>query len=558
MSFSALPISRAAGAIAIVCLFTSVLPAQGGRNAETDVTYVLDDAFFAMLVRPRQMIEKYGDETDAPLEPLVKTARENAGFDVENLESVMFVVGFDEELHLQAADDDEGGRHMREEDMFSLVMRFHAPPEQAELARKMFESNKPAEHDGKKYYKSAHRYSPSAWFPDGKTLVIANEARLLTLMDAGGMGMGSLRHHLRRSDPSADGALVLAMDTGKPWFKMVFDREEIPLPMRPILELPTHLDVAVVSADLSQDEPARMLALAVDEKSAKYLTSVTGEFVKTLQAMLDDNRDEIASSAPSPRIGASMVDLCDRFLKGLELEQDGRKIRGTLRAEGGMVAAAEMVVEMFAHQQRQSEMWERYSRLHTLAQGLRQYREDKKEFPASAIRDDEGRPLLSWRVQLLPQIGEKELYEQFKLDEPWDSDHNKPLLDKMPKLFAYDSEAGGTTTRLLAVTGKGTLFSGDEPVEKEAVKDDEDGTVAIVEAPEQLAVPWTKPADFVADEKALQRLTSGGDQYDTHFLVITADGDVQQLKKHKLTDDAIKAMFSIAGGEEIRLYQYGY
>ena len=43
-----------------------------------------------------------------------------------------------------------------------------------------------------------------------------------------------------------------------------------------------------------------------------------------------------------------------------------------------------------------------------------------------------GKPLLSWRVHLLPFLEENELYEQFKLDEPWDSPHNIKLLDQMP------------------------------------------------------------------------------------------------------------------------------
>src|SRR3954451_19781343 len=49
-----------------------------------------------------------------------------------------------------------------------------------------------------------------------------------------------------------------------------------------------------------------------------------------------------------------------------------------------------------------------------------------KKFPASAIRDRNGRPLLSWRVALLPMLGESELYGRFKLDEPWDSPANRP------------------------------------------------------------------------------------------------------------------------------------
>src|SRR6476646_454448 len=43
-------------------------------------------------------------------------------------------------------------------------------------------------------------------------------------------------------------------------------------------------------------------------------------------------------------------------------------------------------------------------------------------FPTDAIRDKNGKALLSWRVALLPFLEEGTLYKQFKLDEPWDSD----------------------------------------------------------------------------------------------------------------------------------------
>src|SRR2546421_177216 len=54
----------------------------------------------------------------------------------------------------------------------------------------------------------------------------------------------------------------------------------------------------------------------------------------------------------------------------------------------------------------------------------------------SDILDKSGKPLLSWRVAILPFIEEDNLYKQFKLDEPWDSDHNKKLIERMPKLYA--------------------------------------------------------------------------------------------------------------------------
>ena len=51
-------------------------------------------------------------------------------------------------------------------------------------------------------------------------------------------------------------------------------------------------------------------------------------------------------------------------------------------------------------------------------------------FPAPAITSKDGKPLLSWRVKILPYIEEKKLYEDFHLDEPWNSPHNLTLLHR--------------------------------------------------------------------------------------------------------------------------------
>src|SRR5262249_55645747 len=62
--------------------------------------------------------------------------------------------------------------------------------------------------------------------------------------------------------------------------------------------------------------------------------------------------------------------------------------------------------------------------------------------PPVAIADRKGKPLLSWRVALLPYLGEWDLYRKFKLDEPWDSPHNKALLPLMPEIYACPSFKG--------------------------------------------------------------------------------------------------------------------
>ena len=78
------------------------------------------------------------------------------------------------------------------------------------------------------------------------------------------------------------------------------------------------------------------------------------------------------------------------------------------------------------------------TKLNQIAKAIIAYREaNNNNFPAAAIKGADGTPLLSWRVAILPFLGESEkaLYGQFKLSEPWDSPDNKVLLAKMPKVF---------------------------------------------------------------------------------------------------------------------------
>ena len=84
-------------------------------------------------------------------------------------------------------------------------------------------------------------------------------------------------------------------------------------------------------------------------------------------------------------------------------------------------------------------------------------------FPPAAITDAKGRPLLSWRVAILPYIEQGSLYSQFHLDEPWDSDHNLALVSRMPRTYACPSnpQLGTGKTSYQVVVGKKTIFGAD-------------------------------------------------------------------------------------------------
>jgi hypothetical protein len=128
--------------------------------------------------------------------------------------------------------------------------------------------------------------------------------------------------------------------------------------------------------------------------------------------------------------------------------------------------------------------------------------------PPAYTTSGDGKPLLSWRVAILPFVEQKALYDQFHLDEPWDSEHNKQLIANIPEVFrSPNSSTKRGMTNYLAVGGPhGAIAKPPEPGSKTGRRfaDFIDGlanTIALVEASDALAVEWTKPVEWIPDEK---------------------------------------------------------
>jgi RNA polymerase sigma factor (sigma-70 family) len=168
------------------------------------------------------------------------------------------------------------------------------------------------------------------------------------------------------------------------------------------------------------------------------------------------------------------------------------------------------------------------SQMKQLLLAIRSYEQENGQLPASAIYDQAGKPLLSWRVAILKHLGYRELFDEFHLTEPWDSEHNKKLLDKMPKVYApinIDPKQPNTTFRKVFV-GKGTLFEGTEGVPLKDVTKEASKTIVVAEGGE--ATPWTKPDDLpFATDKPFPQL--GGSCPDG-FIIGNLDGSVRFVK----------------------------
>ena len=162
------------------------------------------------------------------------------------------------------------------------------------------------------------------------------------------------------------------------------------------------------------------------------------------------------------------------------------------------------------------------------------------------ILDKDGKPLLSWRVVLAPYLEVADKGEGvFKLDEPWDSEHNKKLIEKMPKVFApvrVKAPAGHTFYR--GFVGEGTVFEAGKKLRIGDITDGLSNTALVVEAGE--SVPWTKPDDLPFDPK--KDLPKLGGLFDGEFHVLLGDGSVRRAKKD-FDAAAFRALVTRNGGE---------
>jgi hypothetical protein len=200
------------------------------------------------------------------------------------------------------------------------------------------------------------------------------------------------------------------------------------------------------------------------------------------------------------------------------------------------------------------ELRERSARSHCglgpVASSIHSYHDAHGTFPPPAIYSKDGVPLLSWRVLILPELGQGELYREFKLDEPWDSPHNIRLLDRMPSPYMprYDRWVKTLPHHAMVkvLVGPGAAFEGPKGIPISDFPDGRDRTILLIEAGDP--VPWTKPEEitFIPGESLrLKGLFRDG------FRIIPADSVSYRFIRTDVDPVLLQAAITRNGGEQV-------
>ncbi len=233
----------------------------------------------------------------------------------------------------------------------------------------------------------------------------------------------------------------------------------------------------------------------------------------------------------------------------VQFATDGDSTVLTIKSLDKAIAVISAVPEIAMGQSRPNAM----NSLKQIALGMHNFHDVYGHFLPQAFTDAKGKRMLSWRVMILPYLDQAALYNEYHLDEPWDSEHNTKLVSKMPAIFKSTSSTGAKAesgkTRFVAPLTFNSAFGRVGPgVRIQDITDGTSNTLMIVEASSDKSVTWTKPEDLTINEAG--RLRSIIDQDADGFAAFMCDGSARFFPK-QLMPAALQGILSINGGDII-------
>ena len=183
------------------------------------------------------------------------------------------------------------------------------------------------------------------------------------------------------------------------------------------------------------------------------------------------------------------------------------------------------------------------------------YHDINGKFPPPFTVDADGKPLHSWRILVLPYLEQNELYKQIRLDEPWDSEHNKQFHDKMPWVFKCSTNTLGNPQRdtvYCMVVGKDMIGVPDgKGIRVVQITDGTSNTMLIAER--KTPVCWMEPVDILQEHAYLgvnKHEFGIGSEHSGGANTGFADGSSRFIKDD-IDLKILKAILTKAGGESV-------
>lgn len=402
--------------------------------------------------------------------------------------------------------------------------------------------------DGRPLQRSNDRSQPSLLLMDDKTLAIGPVSVLKRI---GSGAPHRIESNLLAAEAvEADLFATIDLEPLRPLLGLALmeARNEAPPEAERFFDAVDLIASVVLTANLSGDRTSSLRVQANDPSAAETLARLLDDGVEELRTKIfeDENYQELANNEEA--VARAMASYLARsfdekvamfrptrqgeteFVLGKLDAGNEQQTLGTVAVVGILVALLLPAVQAAREAARRVES---SNHMKQLALAVLNYESAEGRLPPQAICAADGTPLLSWRVAILPYLEQQGLYNQFRLNEPWDSPHNLALLPMMPDLFvdpSHELEPADGKTHYLGVAGPRAYFSGEQVGRKlSQITDGLTRTLMILQTDDTNAVEWTKPVDYDAAANAANPYAKIGSRHPGVFLGAYGDASVSSI-----------------------------
>ncbi len=526
----------------------TLLAAPAAKKSEPlELAYVLPNAVAIAAARPRQLLTAKAVQI-MPIELVSAMGLQYLGFDPVDIKQI--VISASPSM------------------LYSAIVELTKPIDLAGLSDELTKHTVAAEINGKPYLKSQEPFLPSFFWVTETTLLIAPDVTLQQLLRTKDAPTGVLVEQLAASDSRDDLLISVELNTLRPLIKMGLAEatKDVSAEFQQFLELPNLIKQVQLRGSLSGAGPWELTADANSSEDADR----TSELIDQALTLYGDTAAATAASLLAEdepvlqAMGRYQLRVTPIWAEQLKPKRDGERFT-IFHSEGvdehssqltNIAVIGVLVALLLPAIQAAREAARRNASMNNMKNimlAVHNYADRHRRLPAHANYSEAGKPLLSWRVLILPELGEEALYKQFHLDEPWDSEHNRQLISQMPELYLDPSSRHSPEdgkTHYLGAKGEGLAFSGTERGRYFAgIRDGTAFTIMILQVNDQRAATWTKPEDWELDPKdPLKGLA--GSMHPGIFMAGFFDAHIQAISED-IDPEVFQHMLTISGREVI-------
>jgi beta-lactamase regulating signal transducer with metallopeptidase domain len=546
------------GGIATAAAGDGELGVQGSADAKPiDLTYVPGDAALVVAVRPGDVMKTAAGKLVWQAVPDGEPAKieHTLGLPIAEIDYAKFIMG----------DFPSNGHNP-----FSrIVLRATKPHDWSKFAAEVVVPN-PVPVDllgGKKYFKPgpqegvARDFSPPPFcyfMPDDRTVIFATEQEMPILF-AASINPGPDPKWTPTWQRASTGSLAVMLNVENL-------RRHIE-PLKPASGGPDGAMIAMtaplwqdsnrlfVGTDIA-DKKLGLLALAEcpSDEAAEHVQQTTQALITfALNGLAMADKMDTHGPADMVQIKKTLLGAAEEMLKQAKVTREGSTV--VVKSEGSgatLLATASIALPAIAKTRESASRMQSMNNMKQIGLAMFMYLDKNQHFPPAVVMGPDGKTPHSWRVEILPYIEQKSLYDQYKMDEPWDSPANQKVLAAMPVIYRSPPDERPTTNAsYFALTGPKTMFSGKDGIRIAKILNGTSNTIMLVEAKRD--IPWTKPEDI--DNDPAKPLKLGG-YFSAGFCAGFADGSVRFISDK--TDDAtLRMLFDPATPRSANLDERG-